>query len=137
MLFATIVSAHDIQVVNCETILKIDAPPADKILHDVYVDIEQNPSDFVCAYDACDFQHNTGWFAIKKDKSVVFHWDKRDNTTVNMIVESNDRFYFILSVSKFNRYGIRDNNVAVDTPAKQYFDIFVDVLLASVDVCNE
>ena len=70
-------SAYDIDVVNCRSALRNDPPPSDKILDKTYNDMWRNPDDFVCAYHPCDFSHTEGWFAIKKDRTMVFHWEKK------------------------------------------------------------
>lgn len=133
--FAVSVFAIDIEVVDCETTLKLDPPPLDKILSDTYEDIEQNPSDFVCAYDACDFHHNAGWFAIKKDRNVVFYWDKKENTTTTMLGEYGDTGFSLARV-KFDKYGIRDVGGWSGKEAYEYRDLTIKVLLIPVSKCT-
>lgn len=135
MLLSTLGQAHDIEVVNCDIVLKNDTVPDDKMLSSVYEDIEQNSFNFVCAYNACDEQHNKGWFAIKKDRSVIFIWDKAENTTASWIGEYNDDGNFVSTRVKYNRYGIRDIGRFTGEKAIHFHDTLIDVLLASVDSC--
>lgn len=136
LVFAIASFAFDIDVVDCKTIMKHDPPPADKILSTTYQDIKRNPSEFVCAYDACDFHHNDGWFAIKKDRTVVFTWDKRKNTTMSLLGETKDGVYMVVRVS-FDKYGIRqvegwDGITAIDVQ-----DTIISILLTPVSECTE
>ena len=135
MLLSTLVQAYDIEVVDCAIVLKNDTVPDDKMISSVYEDIEENSFDFVCAYNACDEQHNKGWFTIKKDRSVIFIWDKVENTTATWISKYNDDGIFVSTRVKYNRYGIRDIGELKGEQAIHFHDTLIDVLLASVDSC--
>jgi len=133
--FAVSVFAADIEVVDCEDIMKLDPPPLDKILSDTYDDIERNANDFICAYQACDFQHNNGWYAIKKDKSVVFHWDKRKNTTLTTMAKYDDNGFSITRV-KYDKYGLINVGGLLNKEAHEYQDLLTNILLAPVSECT-
>ena len=106
--FAISVFAFDIDVVSCSSVVKSDPPPYDKILSDVWVDIKKNPNDFVCAYNPCDFIHKDGWFAVKKDRTIVFVWNKNETSvarpTTRHIITDTDGY---ISVIDFDKYGTR------------------------------
>lgn len=106
--FAISVFAIDIDVVSCSSVLKSDPPPNDKTLSDVLFNIKKNPDDFVCAYNPCDFEHKDGWFAIKKDRTIVFDWIKHETsvvryTTRHIITDT----YGSVSVIDYDKYGIK------------------------------
>ena len=124
------ISAHEIEVVNCRSALRNDPPPSNKILDKTYNDMWSNPDDFVCAYHPCDFSHTEGWFAIKKDRTIVFHWEKKEDTT--MTIYYDDTRNGLIRIS-FNKYGIRKTTTY---PLDIYTMLIDDFLLAGVKRCS-
>ena len=124
------ISAYEIEVVNCRSALRNDPPPSDKILDKTYNDMWSNPDDFVCAYHPCDFSHTEGWFAIKKDRTMVFHWEKKEDTTITIYYD--DTTNGLIRIS-FNKYGV---GKATGYDDKVYSMLIDDILLAGVKRCS-
>lgn len=133
--FAISVFAFDIDVVSCSSVLKSDPAPDDKILYDVLLDIKKNPDDFVCAYEPCDFQHKNGWFAVKKDRTTVFVWNKNETSVVHPttrhIITDDDGYVMVID---FDKYGIR--KVGTFTRAVRD-DLITYGYLSGVAQCND
>lgn len=123
------ISAYEIDVVNCRSVLKNDPPPSDKILDIVYSDIEMHPNDFVCAYNACDFSHTEGWFAIKKSGLGLFRWNKEDGTTTNIYYDN--KVKELVKVN-FNKYGVRNTAIY----KFEWMTQLIDILMSGVQQCS-
>ena len=98
-------------------------------------DINRHPSHYVCAYKACDFHHNEGWLAIKKDKSVIFYWDKKRNTTLVLLTKYVDGDFLAIRV-KYDKYGIMDVGGFKGEDAIFYRDIW-PLFLDPVKQCSD
>ena len=122
-------SAYNIDVVNCRSALRNDPPPSDKIVNFVYDDIKQHSDEFVCAYNPCDFNHEEGWFAIKKDRTMLF-WNKNDEETMTIYYDSKRKKFILIT---FNKYGIAN----VHGFSGDKLDMLIDdVFLAGVQRCS-
>lgn len=133
--FSALLFAEEIQVVSCKAVMKQDPVPEFKILAKIYKDLSKNPDKWVCAYNNCDYEHKGGWFAIKKDKSMVFHWDKEKSQTVNFVgvVESN-KFFF--TRTRFDKYDISHFDAWEKEEAYKMQDIVVEAYTSPVESCQ-
>lgn len=124
-------TVREINVVSCKNILKKDSVSDFKILANIYKDLKQNPDSWVCAYRNCDYYKEKGWFAIKKDKSMVFVWYKEENETVNFVgVVDKGEFFF--TRTRIDKYDIKHFDAWEKEEAYKMRDFVVELFTSDV-----
>ena len=125
----------ELDVFDCLEVITSDDKP-EIIPEALYNDVTENPNDWVCAYRPCDTYHSQGWIIIKKDKSWVYDWDKRDSTTVVWVSKYLESGEFGLVHASWDKYGIRSEHPLKGKDALELRDLAVTAYTTPVKSCG-
>lgn len=136
--FATLLYARDeIQVIPCESAIGDDVALKYKMIGKVLLGLQESPNSWVCAYSPCDFQRRQGWFAIKKDRTVLFNWDAFDDSTTTWYYDEVDDVMYLNTIT-YNKYGVKKRGAKYYTASvKKEYDALVDSFMMERDCQNK